>query len=142
MQGFYNGWKSPNSRCLNSFGWMMKTAVIGAFVVAGLVVFGVGGAWDEPTAWAQRVGPHEAAAHPELIALSAPAADRGQQITIIDPKTRTMAVYLVDAKASGGEFVQLVSVRKCDWDLQMEEFNATSPLPREVRGQVEPNKRR
>lgn len=121
---------------------MMKTAVSGALLVAGLVVFGAAGAWDQRAALAQRVGPHEAAAHPELIALSAPAAERGQQITIIDPKTRTMAVYLVDAKASGEEFVQLVSVRKFDWDLQMEEFNATAPLPREVRGQVEPNKRR
>ncbi|HEX5443667.1 MAG TPA: hypothetical protein VFW87_07555 [Pirellulales bacterium] len=110
-------------------------------MIAGLVVFGVGG-WDDRSALAQRVGPHEVAAQPGLIALSAPAADRGQQITVIDPKTRTMAVYLVDAKASGGEYVQLVSVRKCEWDLQMEEFNATGPLPREVRGQVEPNKRR
>lgn len=120
----------------------MKAAVIGVMLIAGLVVIGAGGAWDDRSAWAQRLGPHEVAAQPGLIALSAPAADRGQQITVIDPKTRTMAVYLVDAKASGGEYVQLVSVRKCEWDLQMEEFNATNPLPREVRGQVEPNKRR
>lgn len=118
----------------------MKTAVAGILLVAGLFVFGVSGTCGERAALAQRVGPHDIASQPGLIALSAPAADRGQQITIIDPKTRTMAVYLVDVKASGGEYVQLVSVRKCEWDLQMEEFSATAPLPREVRGQVELNK--
>ncbi|MGH7136028.1 MAG: hypothetical protein ACREHD_09830 [Pirellulales bacterium] len=61
-----------------------------------------------------------------------------QQVTIIDPKTRVMAVYHV--KAATGE-IELKSVRKFDLDLQMEEFNPTVPLPREVRSQVAPNHR-
>jgi hypothetical protein len=39
----------------------------------------------------------------------------------------------VDAKS--GEIV-LKSVRNNHWDLQMIEFNATSPLPREIRSQL------
>lgn len=78
----------------------------------------------------------------DLITLSATAADEQgepvQQVTIIDPKTRVMGVYHVKAKS--GE-IELKNVRKFDWDLQMEEFNAVSPLPREVRSQVAPNYR-
>lgn len=73
--------------------------------------------------------------------MSTVAGEQGQpvqQVTIIDPKTRVMAVYHV--KLSDGE-IDLKAVRKFDWDLQMEEFNATSPLPREVRSQIAPNYR-
>jgi hypothetical protein len=114
---------------------MMKSAMIGALVAAGLVVFAAGGAPLEE-ARAQRVGPHGAAPTAELIALTSETG-AGQQLTIIDPRTRVMAVYQVDAKASGDEIIRLKSVRRFDWDLQMEEFNAASPLPREVRSQVD-----
>lgn len=111
--------------------------MIGALVTVGLFVFA---AWGAPLgeARAQRPGPHDAGPNAELIALSSETSG-GQQVTIIDPRSRVMAVYLLDAKASGEETIRLKSVRKFEWDLRMEEFNAASPLPREVRSQVDQN---
>lgn len=120
----------------------MKSAMLGALVGAGLVVFAVRGPSFTTEAWAQRAGTQEASQSGDLIAIStAGAGEQGrsaQQVTVIDPKTRVMAVYHV--KEQNGE-IELKSVRKFDYDLQMEEFNATSPLPREVRSQITPNYR-
>ena len=122
----------------------MKFAMLGALIGAGLVVFAVRGPThsDEAVAQvAQRVAAHEGSESADLMAMSTAAGEQGQaaqQITIIDPKSRVMAVYHV--KTSTGE-IELKGVRKFDWDLQMEEFNATSPLPREVRSQIAPNLR-
>lgn len=125
----------------------MKLAMIGAFIGAGLVVFVVSAPFANEEAHAQRfaeqrVAVQEISQSPGLITLSAAAADEQgqpvQQVTIIDPKTRVMGVYHV--KTATGE-IELKSVRKFDWDLQMEEFNPTVPLPREVRSQVAPNHR-
>lgn len=123
----------------------MKLTMVGALVVAGLVVlvssdrFAPGEAQAQHFAQ-QRVAVHDVKPAADLITLSAAAADEQgeqvQQVTIIDPKTRVMAVYHVKAKS--GE-IELKNVRKFDWDLQMEEFNAVSPLPREVRSQVAPD---
>ncbi len=123
----------------------MKLAMVGALVGAGLVVL-VLGAVTSGEAQAQRFAeqrsaPQEITQSAELITLSTTGGDQGQpaqQITIIDPKTRVMGVYHVSTVT--GE-IELKSVRKFDWDLHMEEFNATGPLPREVRSQVAPNSR-
>jgi hypothetical protein len=69
-----------------------------------------------------------------LIALSATAGDQHQQVTVIDPATRAMSVYHVSLAT--GE-VTLKSVRRIHWDLQMNEFNATHPLPGEIRSMIE-----
>jgi hypothetical protein len=125
----------------------MKFATFGAFISAGLVVFAVQGPSSSGEVlaqrFAQRANTHEVGESSDLIVLSNDAADEqgkpARQVTVVDPKSRTMAVYHV--KASTGE-IELKSVRKFDWDLQMEEFNAASPLPREVRSQVTPNLQR
>lgn len=57
-----------------------------------------------------------------------------QQIVVVDTDTRTMAVYHVEP-AQGK--IQLKSVRNLVWDLKMEQFNAQTPLPSELR-QVQP----
>ena len=124
----------------------MKFAMVGALLGAGLVVFAVKGPSPTGEAWAQRagdprVGASDGSRSADLITLSTAAGEQGQpvqQVTIVDPKTRVMAVYHV--KLTDGE-IELKAVRKFDWDLQMEEFNATSPLPREVRSQIAPNYR-
>lgn len=67
-----------------------------------------------------------------LITLPADSA-QSQQVTVIDPQTRAMAVYHID-KATGR--VSLKSVRQCHWDLQLEEFNGASPLPREIQSML------
>ncbi|HET6879011.1 MAG TPA: hypothetical protein VFI31_02580 [Pirellulales bacterium] len=127
--------------------------MVGALVGAGLVVFVTAGVFPsgeaqaerfgEPRFAEQRAGAQDAGQTADLITLSTPAADElgksVQLVTVIDPKSRVMAVYHV--RTEKGE-IELKNVRKIDWDLQMEEFNATSPLPREVRSQVAPNIRK
>jgi hypothetical protein len=66
--------------------------------------------------------------------MAAAAGDDRQQVTVIDPKTRVMGVYTIDQKS--GE-ITLRSVRNITWDLQLIEFNATSPTPRELKSQRE-----
>ena len=66
--------------------------------------------------------------------LAANFIDDGDTVWIIDPKTRVMCVYQIDS-ATG--VVALKSVRNFHWDLQMSEFNAVSPLPREIRAMLE-----
>lgn len=54
-----------------------------------------------------------------------------QQVTVLDRTKSVLAVYHIDP-VNGG--IQLKSVRNIGWDLKMEEFNATAPLPSELRG--------
>jgi hypothetical protein len=69
------------------------------------------------------------AASPELVVLSHAAGDGHQQITLVDPRQRVLAVYQVD-RASGA--LSLKSVRNVQWDLLIESFNSEKPTPREV----------
>jgi hypothetical protein len=69
-----------------------------------------------------------------LIALSFDAGNYRQQVTVVDPQARVLAVYHVDP-ASGA--LTLRSVRNVRWDLQMEDFNSASPTPREIRNLAE-----
>jgi hypothetical protein len=71
-----------------------------------------------------------AASSPDLLALSHDGGDGRQQITIVDPRQRVMAVYHVD-RASGA--LQLKSVRNLQWDLMIEDYNSASPAPRDIR---------
>jgi hypothetical protein len=66
----------------------------------------------------------------ELIALSFDAGGGRQHITLIDPRTAMMSVYGIDP--ASGE-IALRSVRNVRWDLQMDEYNGTTPSPREIR---------
>ena len=63
-----------------------------------------------------------------------PLPEGRQQLTIIDTKDRVIAIYHVDP--TNGE-VALKSVRNIRWDLQMTQFNGTSPLPQEIRSLTE-----
>jgi hypothetical protein len=67
---------------------------------------------------------------PELVAMSYDAGDGRQQITVVDPRQRVLAVYHVD-RATGA--LALKSVRNLNWDLMIEDFNSDKPTPREVR---------
>jgi len=128
----------------------MKFAMVGALVGAGLVVFALQYPSPSNEALAERfAAPHtntrEVSESSDLIVWSAPTDEQAgpaDQVTIVDPKLRTMAVYHVKKTSTGETTIELKSVRKFEWDLQMEEFNATNPLPREVRSQVTPNLQR
>jgi hypothetical protein len=108
----------------------MRIAVVGASAVAGLVLAMVAVAVGPRVGFAQRPPSAISNGSGGLVTLSTPAGEHGQQITVIDPETRTMAVYHIDTVS--GEIV-LKSVRNLHFDLKMIEFNGTSPLPGEIR---------
>lgn len=74
------------------------------------------------------------AAAGDLMAFSSEAGSGPAQVTLIDVKSRVMAVYHVD-RATGQ--IELKSVRNVQWDLLVEEFNGVRPLPREIRALLE-----
>jgi hypothetical protein len=112
----------------------MRIAVVGASVVASLVIAMFVAAMVPSVGLAQRNEPSLAKGGAGLVALAMPAGEQRQQVTVIDPETRVLGVYHIDLNT--GEIV-LKSVRNIHWDLQMVEFNGTSPLPREVRSLLE-----
>ena len=71
---------------------------------------------------------------PGLISHVAQVGENRQQLTVIDPSMRVIAVYHID---SGKGEITLKSVRNFHWDMQMQEFNTSAPLPMEVRSMLE-----
>ena len=113
----------------------MKRAILGTLLGAGLVAAAVGVIDQRSEVFAQRAAPYQPpVSGNELIALPMPAGDKGQLLTVLDPRQQTIGVYRVDP--SSGK-IALLSVRNIRWDLQMTEFNGVNPLPREIRLQLE-----
>jgi hypothetical protein len=119
---------SAGSRC--ETGWIARAAMSGLGVVLLSVVAVVAWTWFTTPALAQRPGLERDS---ELIALPLQVSETLQQLTIIDPRSRVVSVYHVDLRNGG---ITLKSVRNIQWDLQMDEFNGVSPLPREIRSLV------
>ena len=112
----------------------MRIAMLGAGVLASLVFAALVAALVPSVGFAQRTASPPLVSNGGLIALAIAVGDQRQQVTIIDPATRVLGVYHIEL--SSGE-VTLKSVRNLHWDLQMMEFNGTSPLPGEVRSILE-----
>ena len=108
----------------------MKTVVIGILSTVGLVWAAANAASAPPSASAPGKGSSEAG----LIVMSAPLAEGGQQLTVIDPAQRVMCIYHIGPK--NGE-ISLKSVRNISWDLRMTQFNGVNPQPEEIRSLVE-----
>ena len=109
----------------------MRHAVVGGGITVAIVAGLMIGWMATPNADAQRPLPSSrSAVDPAMVAMTTDIDERRTQLTIIDPQTRGMVVYHID-KISGE--VSLRSVRNIHWDLQMDEFNGNSPLPREIR---------
>jgi hypothetical protein len=100
--------------------------------LGGFVALAVG--FPEASAQRPPAGYDRASPSSELIALSSDVEGR-QQITVIDPRSRVIAVYHVD-RATGA--LSLKSVRNVSWDLLIEDFNSANPTPREIRALAEP----
>lgn len=99
-------------------------------VVATTLIVGYPQVWAQrPTNFGER-----SSASDSLVALSFDLGEGRQQVTVVDPKTRVLAVYHID-RATGA--LTLRSVRQAHWDLQMDEFNSGSPTPREIRALAE-----
>ena len=69
-----------------------------------------------------------------LIAIKLEGNAASNQIALVDPKQKVISVYGIDR--TSGE-IKLKSVRKVEWDLQLDEFNGKQPSPREIRSNVE-----
>lgn len=115
----------------------MKAAVIGAFVASA---FWMAASSLFTSGAAAQPGPVPSgmSGSGDLMTSTVLVAENRQLVTMIDPKSRIMAVYLIDG-ATGS--VALKSVRPVHWDLQLAEFNCTSPLPQEIRSLVEQHTR-
>lgn len=120
----------------------MRSTVSGVVLGAGsMLVLWMLASW-QPAALAQRptgaaamtggvrAAPQQAGPSGDLIALSFDVGQGRQQLTLVDPRTRMMGVYHLDPAT--GE-IALKSVRNVHWDLQMDEFNGTTPSPGEIR---------
>ena len=109
----------------------MRLSLIGALLVAVLVIAANAGTGSSELAHGPQVSYPAAGQAAELIAHVTAAEGQPQQVvTVIDPRTRVMAVYHVD-RATGQ--ITPKSVRNISWDLQMIEFNSGEPLPQDIR---------
>ena len=108
----------------------MRAAVSGVLAGAGLALLGVFAVGDGPRAQAVSV---PASASSELVTLSNTMADGSQQLTLIDPRSRSLCVYQI---TTGGE-LSLRSARKLHWHLQLTHPNNVAPTPTEVRTLLE-----
>ena len=68
-----------------------------------------------------------------LIAVKLEGNATSSQIALVDPERKVISVYGIDRNS--GE-IKLSSVRKVEWDLQLDEFNGKAPTPREIRSNV------
>ncbi|MCS7238379.1 MAG: hypothetical protein NZ899_08920 [Thermoguttaceae bacterium] len=108
---------------------LVAVVLVGAMGLGGVVVgqrTPVGLAWQSspPIAGTSGAG---------LSAVATTVEGRYQQVVVIDPVQRALAVYHV--KLDSGQ-IELKSVRNIHWDLQLIEFNGQRPLPQEIQSVV------
>lgn len=113
----------------------MRSTVLGIVLVAGLVAVAMGAM---PSS-AQTTPPgvtlgRSATASSQMIVESTVVAGNYQQVVVVDPKQKTLAVYHVEL-ATGA--VELRSVRNITWDLQLTHYNGKNPLPSEIQSILE-----
>ncbi len=117
----------------------MKRAILGLLVGIGVVTLAVCLLDRHSEVMAQHVAPYapptpQPICGGELIAVPSPMGDKGQMLTVLDPRQQTIGVYWIEA---GTGKITLRSVRNIRYDLMMTDFNGDNPLPREIRLQLE-----
>ena len=108
----------------------MRSPLVGALLIAGLVIAATAGRTSSQTAPDPPADYHPRAQSGELITHVTAAEGQPQTVTVIDPRMRVMAIYHVD-RVTGQ--ITPKSVRNLTWDLQMIEFNSGDPLPQDIR---------
>jgi hypothetical protein len=111
----------------------MRTAVVGLLLGLGLLLALVGTTVRPQDAFGQFERGAPAKGNGDLVALAV-SGDGGNLVAVLDPQQRSLCVYEIN-RTSGA--ISLKSVRQLAWDLTLEEFNTTSPSPRDIRGLVE-----
>jgi hypothetical protein len=112
----------------------MKQAILGTLVVVGLVaaVFCTIGRNDQ--AMAQQHGANGPAGSGDLIVVPIVSGEKGQVLSIVDPRQRMLCVYRIDPVTGK---IALKSARNLNWDLQMTYLNNEAPLPQEIQSLLE-----
>ncbi len=109
----------------------MRRLVLGALATAGLAVAAVAAQEFPGGGIAQQPEPqYRVGLGDQMIVVPGPCGEKGQLLTVVDPRQRTMAVYRVHG---GDGQIELCSVRNIHWDLQMLYHNCQKPLPQEIR---------
>jgi hypothetical protein len=124
---------------------LMNRAILGLLVGAGVAALAVCLLDRHGEAAAQH--PYLQTAYPQagpqpvnainggdLIAVPAPMGEKGQLLTVLDPRQQVMSVYWIEA---GTGKITLRSVRNIHYDLMMTDFNGDNPLPKEIRAQLD-----
>ncbi len=75
-----------------------------------------------------------AVAGSELIVAPALLGEKGQMLTVVDPRQRVLSVYHIDLNTGK---ITLKSARNIQWDLQVPDFNNASPTPKEIQSWLE-----
>jgi hypothetical protein len=112
----------------------MQRLVLGVLIGVGLMMLAQA-AVNRPEQVLAQVGNRQATTE-ELLTHTASLADGGEQLCVVDPQLRVVAIYHIDPVK--GELA-LRSVRNIYWDLRMNHFNGVSPLPQEIRSLLEQN---
>ena len=115
----------------------MRSTAAGLMIGAGLATAVALALWLRPSAQAQPLGggsTSRVASSENVVVLALPRGDGSEQLVVVDPIQRVMAVYQIDG--ARGELA-LTSVRNFRCDLLMDEFNGTSPSPREIRAMLD-----
>jgi hypothetical protein len=112
----------------------MKRAKLGTLVGIGLVIAAVAVAEQRNEIFAQRgtlaPTPPASMTGSEMVVVPTPLGEKGQMLTVVDPRMRVLCVYHIDTNGK----IALKSVRNIQWDLQITDLNNEDPLPREIRG--------
>src|SRR5262245_48607102 len=109
----------------------MRNAALGMVVGMSLAIAFVGMAVLEPSVHAQ--SDRVPGVPGDLIPLSW-NVNGVWYVAIVDPRQRVLSVYEINGNNAA---IALKSVRQLNWDLQLEEFNTSTPSPREIRALVE-----
>ncbi len=70
----------------------------------------------------------------ELIVVPTSLGEKGQMLTVVDPRQRVISVYHIDVNTGK---ITLKSVRNIRWDLQVPDFNNANPTPKEIQSWLE-----
>lgn len=114
----------------------MRTAVLGLFIGAGLAIVIAGVFFTGEKVFAERpieMQGGRVITDSRMIALATTTVSGKQLVTLIDPHRKVMSVYHVEL-ATGQ--ISLKSVRNIRWDLQIDDFNGDSPLPKEIQAML------
>jgi len=100
--------------------------VLGLTTVAW--VFGQRSGGVPTVGWAQ-----SAPSVPNLAAFSAVVEGKYQQLIVVDPFQRVIAVYHVRLETGA---LELKSIRNIFWDMQLVDYNGQRPLPQEIQSMI------